>query len=202
VNKTRAEAFSDGVLAVAITLLALDLHVSASAGHASLGRQLREQWPSFAAYVVSFFVIGVIWINHHALFALAARVDRVLLAQNLFLLMWVTSIPFTTSTLAEFLRSGGADARWAVLIYGASMEGMAISFTLLLHRLIAQDLLITPVSQPVGRQAVRRFGIGALIYPVAIALGLWSAPLMLLVMAVVTGYYMFEQSQIVRSESD
>ena len=80
--------------------------------------QLRHEWPSFAAYVLSFFIIGVIWVNHHALFALAARVDRALLFYNLLLLMWVTTIPFTTSTLASFLRSGGSDTRWAVVLYG------------------------------------------------------------------------------------
>ena len=77
-DKGRAEAFSDGVLAVAITLLALDLHVEAT-GHGTLVHQLGQAWPSFVAYVVSFFVIGVIWVNHHALFALIDRVDRVLL---------------------------------------------------------------------------------------------------------------------------
>src|SRR5512140_3700214 len=113
-DKGRAEAFSDGVLAVAITLLALDLHVDVT-GHGSVAHQLRERWPTFAAYVVSFFVIGVIWVNHHALFALIDRVDRVLLFENLLLLMFVTTLPFTTSTLADFVRAGGADARWAVL---------------------------------------------------------------------------------------
>jgi uncharacterized membrane protein len=77
-DKGRAEAFSDGVLTVAITLLALDLHVEAT-GHGTLVHQLGQAWPSFVAYVVSFFVIGVIWVNHHALFALIDRVDRVLL---------------------------------------------------------------------------------------------------------------------------
>ena len=86
-DKGRAEAFSDGVLAVAITLLALDLHVEAS-GHGTLVHQLGENWPSFVAYAVSFLVIGVIWVNHHALFSLVERVDRVLLFENLVLLMF------------------------------------------------------------------------------------------------------------------
>ena len=126
-NKGRLEAFSDGVLAVAITLLVLDLHLDVSSGHKGVGTQLREEWPSFAAYLVSFFFIGVIWVNHNALLALAARVDRVLTFYNLLLLMWVTTIPFTTSTFAGFLREGGTDARWAVLLYGISIEGMAIA---------------------------------------------------------------------------
>ena len=117
-EKGRAEAFSDGVLAVAITLLALDLRVEAT-GHGSLVHQLGQTWPSFVAYIVSFFVIGVIWVNHHALFSLIDRVDRVLLFENLVLLMFVTTLPFTTSTLADFISEGGSDARWAVLLYAS-----------------------------------------------------------------------------------
>src|SRR5438128_11193546 len=125
-DRGRVEAFSDGVLAVAITLLVLDLKIDT--GHRdspSVASQLRHDWPSFAAYLVSFLVIGVIWVNHHALFALVSQVDRVLLFENLILLMFVTTLPFTTSTLAEFLREGGANARWAVALYGVSNSGMA-----------------------------------------------------------------------------
>ena len=201
-NKGRLEAFSDGVLAVAITLLVLDLHLDFSAGHQGVGTQLRQQWPSFAAYAVSFFFIGVIWVNHNALLALAARVDRGLLFYNLILLMWVTTIPFTTSTFAGFLREGGADARWAVLIYGTSMEGMAISFTLILQRMIAHGLLARPVSAAVGRRAVLRFGLGTLAYPAATALGLLSPPVMLVGYVGLTSYYMFEQTAILPAEVD
>jgi len=78
------------------------LHVEAT-GHGTLLHQLGQTWPSFVAYVVSFFVIGVIWVNHHALFTLIDRVDRVLLFEELVLLMFVTTLPFTTSTLADFI---------------------------------------------------------------------------------------------------
>ena len=148
-EKARAEAFSDGVLAVAITLLVLDLHVEAT-GHGSLSRQLAQTWPAFAAYLVSFFVIGVIWVNHHALFALIHRVDRVLLFENLTLLMFVTTLPFTTSTLATFVREGGANARWAVLLYGISNIGMAFGFTAMLSRIVAP--------RPAGEPRLRRGG--------------------------------------------
>ena len=106
-NSARAEAFSDGVLAVVITLLVL--HVDATKG--DLAAQLRHTWTAFLAYLVSVFVVGVIWVNHHALFALIDRVDRVLLFENLLLLMFVTTLPFTTAPLADFLREGGASAR-------------------------------------------------------------------------------------------
>lgn len=136
-DKGRTEAFSDGVLAVAITLLVLDLQVEATEG--SLAGQLRRNWPNFAAFLVSFFVIGVIWVNHHGLFTLVTEVDRVLLFENLALLMFVTTLPFTTSTLAKFLPGGGPDARWAVLLYGVSNIGMAVSFTAMLSRIASRS---------------------------------------------------------------
>lgn len=194
-DKGRAEAFSDGVLAVAITLLALDLHVEPSE-HTSLARQLRDSWPSFAAYGVSFFVIGVIWVNHHALFSLISRVDRVLLFENLVLLMFVTTLPFTTSTLASYVRVGGADARWAVLLYGVSNSGMALSFTAMLSRMTSHGLLLNPVSPDVARRAVRRFGLGTVAYPAVTVAGLFWPPLTLIAIGALAVYYMTERTQI------
>jgi uncharacterized membrane protein len=194
-DKGRAEAFSDGVLAVAITLLALDLHVE-PAEDASLPHQLGQLWPSFGAYLVSFFVIGVIWVNHHALFSLISRVDRVLLFENLVLLMFVTTLPFTTSTLAGYLSEGGGDARWAVLLYGVSNIGMAFAFTAMLSRMTRHGLLVNPVPADVAKRAVRRFGLGTVAYPVATAAGLLWPPLILLAIGALALYYVTERTQI------
>jgi uncharacterized membrane protein len=202
VDKGRLEAFSDGVLAVAITLLVLDLRLDAGAGHDAVTTQLREQWPSFAAYFVSFFFIGVIWVNHSAVLALAARVDRVLLFYNVMLLMWVTTIPFTTSTFAAFLREGGGDARWAVVLYGVAIESMSISFLLILRRMITHNLLIHPVEPAVGRVAQLRFGLGTLVYPVATGIGLLSPPAMLLAYVALAAYYMIEHTAILPTSAD
>lgn len=191
----RTEAFSDGVLAVAITLLVLDLHVDAT-GHGSLAHQLGRTWPNFAAYLVSFLVIGVIWVNHHALFALIDRVDRVLLFENLMLLMFVTTLPFTTSTLAEFVREGGSDARVAVVLYGISNMGMAFGFTAMLSRMVHHGLLRNPVAPATAKRAVRRFGLGTIAYPAATAAGLIWPPLMLMAIGLLAAYYMAEQTQI------
>ena len=191
----RLEAFSDGVLAVAITLLVLDLHVSPE-GRGSLAHQIVADWPSYAAYVVSFFIIGVIWVNHRALMLLVARVDRFLLFLNLVLLMFVTTIPFTTSTLAAYLRAGGADERLAAVLYGVSMEGMAICFTLMLRHMVRRPLLHHPVDEATGRRAVRRFGLGTVVYPLIVLVGLFSAPVMLLLYAALTAFYVTEQTPI------
>jgi uncharacterized membrane protein len=201
IGKGRAEAFSDGVIAVAITLLVLDLHVTAE-GHGSLAHQIGSQWPTYAAYVVTFFVIGVIWVNHHALFALVEQVDRLLLFYNLVLLLAVSSLPFATAVLADYLRVGGADARLAVIIYGAVSELMSIGFALMLHRMVTGGLLIAPVSREQGRRAVQRFGLGLFVYPIITAAGLWSPQIMLVLYVVITAYYLFEQTPILGRDAE
>lgn len=198
-EKGRVEAFSDGVLAVAITILVLDLKAEPRSHAGSLAHQLRTEWPSFGAYAVSFLVIGTIWVNHHALFALAARVDRVLLFYNLLLLMFVATIPFTTAAYAEFLRDGGGDARLAVLLYGGSNTGMSIGFTLILARMVRHGLLRTPVAD--GWAVIARFSVGVLIYPAVTLISLAWPPLVLIVFSLLAVYYMFEQTPITGRET-
>jgi uncharacterized membrane protein len=187
VNKARLEAFSDGVFAVAITLLVLDLPVDRTSP-LSLAEQLREEWPTFAAYVVSFFIIGVIWLNHHAIFHVATGVDRHILVYNLILLMFVAAIPFVTSTYAEYAPDGGMNAKVAVLLYGIVMEGMSISFTLILAHLQKTGLT---GRMPSGEdwKLLARYGIGHLIYPVITLIGWFYPPAMLVLYAIVVAYY-------------
>src|SRR5205085_2423787 len=90
----RLEAFSDGVLAIAATLLVLELRVPEAGG--DLAAALASQWPSYVVYVVSFLTIGIIWVNHHSLLAHVRRVDRPLLFLNLWLLLTISLIPFPT----------------------------------------------------------------------------------------------------------
>ena len=197
-GKGRLEAFSDGVLAVAITLLVLDLHVSATNDAPSLWRQLHEQWPAFAAYVISFFVIGTIWVNHHALFVLIDHVDRAMLFYNLLLLFWVSTIPFTTSVLADFLNHGTTtDVRIAVLLYGASNEGMAITFLLIVRHMLYKPLVKGPVPADARRKALIRFGLGNLLYPVVTVVGLFSALAMYVLYLATIVYYIADQTQLI-----
>jgi uncharacterized membrane protein len=202
-SKSRLEAFSDGVLAVAITLLVLDLHAAVgehdAEGHViSLWDQVHDEWPAFLAYLVSFFVIGVIWINHHALCVLIERVDRALLFYNLLLLLWVCTIPFTTSALAEFLRDGTqSDVRIAVLLYGLSNEGMAIAFLLIVRHMLYKPLVKGPIDLSARRRAVLRFGAGSLVYPVIAIVGLFSAETMFVLYIGVIVYYIADQTQLI-----
>ena len=98
----RLEAFSDGVFAIAITLLVLEIPVP-KAGQRGLWDALLAQWPSFVSYLVSFSVIGIIWVNHHGVLDHLARADRGVLFLNLLFLLGVAFIPFPTERLAEHL---------------------------------------------------------------------------------------------------
>src|ERR1700722_4343480 len=124
-NTERLETFSDGIFAVAATLLVLNLSVHATSGR--LAGALAADWPHYAAYVVSFLTIGIIWMNHHALYTRIAQADRTLQVLNLFLLMFVTLIPFPTSLLADYLHKGN-DAQVAAAVYAATLLAMSISF--------------------------------------------------------------------------
>ena len=119
----RLEAFSDGVFAIAITLLALELPRPTGA---HLWHELGASWESYAAFLVSFLTVGIIWVNHHALVDRIARADRTLLFLNLSLLLWVSIIPWPTGLVADHLREDGAQA--AVVVYSAVLLAMAITF--------------------------------------------------------------------------
>jgi len=189
----RLEAFSDGVFAVAITLLALNLAVPGP-GHGPLARQLVGHWPSFAAYLVSFLTIGIIWVNHHALFKNFSEIDRTLLFFNLSLLFFVVSIPFATATIAAYLSRGGADASLAAALFQAVFEGMSLSFGLVFWWAIRREHLKIALTPAGARSAIIRFGAGNVAYAAAIGIAFLNAPASLLVSALVAGYYVVEHT--------
>ena len=122
----RVEAFSDGVFAIAITLVILAVGIE-KAPHGNLGSYLVDLWPAYVAYAVSFLTIGIMWVNHHLLFDNFARVDRPMLLLNILLLMLIAFVPFPTRIAAEFVRSE-VDRRDAALLYGLTMTTTAILF--------------------------------------------------------------------------
>ena len=113
---TRLETFSDGIFAIAATLLVLELGVG-NAG--DLGSELLKIWPSYLAYVTSFLIIGVIWLNHHHCVSLISRVDRPFLFINMLLLLTVAFIPFPTKLVAHYLQKPGE--RSAVFAYAGTL---------------------------------------------------------------------------------
>src|SRR5713226_10354308 len=124
----RVESFSDGVFAIAITLLVLELKVP-PAGNSQLSTLLIRQWPSYVAFLASFAFIGIMWINHHRLFTLIRRSDHTLLVLNLLLLLGVTVVPFPTALLAAYL--GHPEQRTAAIFYNSVFVVIAILFNVL-----------------------------------------------------------------------
>jgi uncharacterized membrane protein len=172
VTSSRLETFSDGVFAIAITLLVLELGISA--GTQDLGNSLLHIWPSYFAYVTSFLTIGVIWVNHHVLFGYVDRVDRALLFLNTLLLMVVAFTPFPTRLVAEFLRRGD-DERAAALTYGITFVIMSVLFQLLWRWMATGRRLIRPeIEQSQLDDISRSYNPGVPIYAGATLVALAS----------------------------
>ncbi|MEP6695980.1 MAG: TMEM175 family protein [Pseudonocardiales bacterium] len=190
----RVEAFSDGVFAIAITLLVLELKVPQGVGEGQLWHAVLAEWPSFGAYLTSFFVIGVMWVNHHAMFRQFVRCDRVLLFLNLLLLLWTALLPFPTALLARYVDAGGPDSHVAAAVYSANLLLAAVAFSAIWAYGVRGGRLI---SEPLGaldeRRSLVRFGIGCLVYAATICLAFVSAPLVLAVQFLVALYYCFDQ---------
>jgi TMEM175 potassium channel family protein len=124
------EAFSDGVFAIAITLLVL-VFLEHNFTEDDLGGELLHEWTSYLAYVLTFVTIGIIWVNHHTLVGHFREVDRTFLYLNVFFLIPVVFLPFPTALLSRFLRTDGGEA--AALVYGFTMVVMALLFNALWH---------------------------------------------------------------------
>ncbi|MGI8752395.1 MAG: TMEM175 family protein [Acidimicrobiales bacterium] len=181
------------MLAIAITLLVLGL-VPPEHRPNELGAALVHQLPAFAAYVVSFAVIGIMWVNHHTLFALLARVDRVTLFLNLFLLGTIATLPYPTQLLADNLRGTNSDAHLAAFAYSVTTFGIAIGFTLLWQRATRHpELLLKPMTAQAIRSTRRRFGVGMVVYLVALGLAFVSPSAMLTLQLAMAVYYAFDQ---------
>lgn len=185
------EAFSDGVFAIVITLLILDIKVPVvERGH--LGAALSQQWPQYVAYLLSFFIVGIIWLNHHATVNLLARTDHRLQVLNLLLLLPVSILPWPTALLAEYTRDGSAsDQRLTVIIYGLTSTLMALTFNLMWRYLLRRPQLHKAHVRPAMLQVRnRRYNLGLAVYPVATAVGLINTQLFLVLMLALAMLYL------------
>jgi uncharacterized membrane protein len=189
-STNRLEAFSDGVFAVAITLLVLDIRPPVGADTQNgLWTALGDLWPHYAAYAVSFLIIGIVWVNHHAVLALMASVDRGLAFLNLLLLMAVALIPFATALLAEYLTHGAA-AHTAAAAYSVVITLMGVTFgALWIYASHDGRLLVPDFPREELPRVTRRFVIGTPVYVATIGIAFLSAPLCLVVHAIVAVYY-------------
>jgi len=192
-DRSRLEAFSDGVIAVAITLLALDLAVPGP-GHGHLVTQLHDKWPAFVAYLISFFTIGIIWVNHHALVRTIKTVDRTLLYLNLVLLLFVVAIPFATATVADYLSVPSDDTPVAMMLYGGVFLGMSAGFGAIFEWTLHGQRVYQPLPPGQHWAARRRFVGGGLVYAVAIVVAYFSAITSFVIIGLVAVYYIFERT--------
>jgi uncharacterized membrane protein len=185
----RVEAFSDGVFAIAITLLVLDLRVS---GEGPLLHQLLAAWPHYFAYVVSFLTIGIMWMNHHTILAHVKRVDRPLLVLNLLLLMGIVVIPFPTTLVAEHLT--GAGGKVATVTYGLVMIVISAGFAALWVYVVTHaPSLGAVVPQGALRQSVPGFTLGGAVYAAGTLIAaFWSPVAGLIIFGALAVYYLFE----------
>ncbi len=189
----RAEAFSDGVFAIAITLLVLDLRLppETPACH-TLTCQLGHAWPQYFAYVVSFLTIGIMWMNHHTILAHITRVDRPLLVINLLLLMGVVAIPFPTSLVAEHLQHSGGVA--ATVTYGLVMIAVSLGFAALWIYVVTHAERLGGQAQPEAlRHSIPGFTGGLLVYVAGTLVAAFGQPLAALVIyGLLAVYYLFD----------
>ena len=193
-DRSRLEAFSDGVFAVAITLLALDLAVAGPEGHGPLAEQLYDKWPAFLAYLISFFMIGIIWVNHHALVRQITKVDRTLLFLNLVLLLFVVLIPFSTAIVADYFTRHDWDTQVAMMIYGGVFLGMSVGFSAMFEWTLHGQRVYQPLPPERHWPARVRFVGGALVYVVAILIALVSDVASFALIALTAVYYIFERT--------
>jgi uncharacterized membrane protein len=170
----RLEAFSDGVFAIAITLLVLDIRIPSGAELASpdaLVAALGALWPSYLGYGLSFVTVGIMWMNHHNLLRYVRRVDHGLLLANLLLLVVVGFIPFPTALLAATLGQPGEQI--GVLVYSASFAAIAVGFNVLWYQARRTGGLLRPEADPAAIAAITRsYRLGPPGYAVSFVLAL------------------------------
>jgi uncharacterized membrane protein len=189
----RLEAFSDGVFAIAVTLLVLELRPPDAAGD-GLWSGLVHEWPQFAAYLTSFFIIGIMWVNHHSMFRQIVRSDRALLFLNLLLLLWTSLLPFPTRLVALHLGDGGWNAKIAEAVYSANLTFAAIAFSLIWTRAVRHGRLIVDRLSPRAEWvSIARFSVGTFFYAATVGVAFVLPALALALQFALAVYYLFEQ---------
>jgi uncharacterized membrane protein len=190
VNKARVETFTDGVFAIAITLLVLT--IGQPGDTRDLAHLLARQWPSFAAYVVSFAVIGIMWVNHHTVFSHLERIDRGVFYLNLILLMTVVFIPYPTGVFGQALRTGNG-ATTAAVFYSAAMTVNGFAWSALwLYASVGRRLLNADFPEGQRGTATLLFSAGALVYAIAIGVAFINPYACLAFHAALAVYYAFD----------
>ena len=193
-DTARLETFSDGVFAIAATLLILDVH----RGGGSVAHGLVHAWPSYATYAISFLTIGIVWVNHHTVFRQIGRIDRTFLFINVVFLMVVAFSPFPTRVAAATLRGG---SRAGALAYGLTFTVMALCYAALwFYAAVGRRLIAPDADQRVVAGISRSYLPGSLMYGLATASSLLSAYLAVGLYAAIALFYVLESSLFARQD--
>lgn len=184
-HKGRLEAFSDGVLAILITIMVLELKTPHGAGLEGL----RALMPVFFSYVLSFIYLGIYWSNHHHLFQATQRVSGGVLWANLHLLFWLSLIPFVTSWAGE-----NHFVDWPVALYGVVLLMSAVAYFILENRLLAHHSKDSALARALERDFKGKFSV--LLYAVAIPLAFWQAWLAILAYIVIAVWWLIPDRRI------
>jgi uncharacterized membrane protein len=187
VNKTRVEAVSDGIFAIAITLLVLT--ISEPDDYSHLASELGDRWPSLAAYMVSFAIIGIMWFNHHSIFSMLETVDGAFFYLNLLLLMTIGFLPYPTGVLGQALQRGEGE-RTAAVIYSVTMAINAVAWgALWLYASTRRRLLKDTFPESRRRIATLAFTAGIGVYALSILVAFINAYACLAFHSVLALYY-------------
>jgi uncharacterized membrane protein len=168
-SKERIVAFSDGVIAIIITLMILDIHfpkIPEGLSGNEIWMELAKMTPSLIAYMVSFYGLGIFWINHHNFFHMVKHSDRNLLWLNLNLLFWLSLLPLPTSYLAEHY-----DSPIATTLYGAVMFMCHTSFGMLFSYASKKELILDKYNKKRIKQIIRMILVSCIIWLTSIAVG-------------------------------
>jgi len=190
-NKGRLEAFSDGVIAIIITIMVLGLAAPRGESPAALA----PLWPPFFSYVLSFVFIGVYWNNHHHMLQAAREVDGRILWSNLYLLFWLSLIPFVTAWMGQ-----NHFATWPVALYGTVLLMAGIAYYILAHGLIRHHGRDSALAVALGKDVKGKISIA--FYTVAIAVCFWNRWISLGIYVLVTLIWLIPDRRIERTLTD
>ena len=186
-TKGRIEAFSDGVLAIIITIMVLELKVP----HGTDWASLTPLWPVFLSYILSFVNVGIYWNNHHHMFQAVKHVGGWVLWANLLLLFWLSLLPFTTGFMGE-----NHFAPVPVFIYAADLLMCALGYTLLVFALVGQHGRTSDFAKALGQG--RKEQISTVSYVLAVPLALFYPMLSLVLIAIVAALWIVPDRRFAR----
>jgi uncharacterized membrane protein len=190
----RLHALIDGIFAIALTLLVLDLPKPAHS--ARLVHDLLNAWPSYVAYLVSFITIGILWIEHHGMMSAVRSINRRFLERTLIFLLFISIIPWPTALAADYADQAVPEARAVAVLYAAAMLMMGLTFAWGWSYLVAHPELVAEPARPALPAGARRALLGGLVYLIAIAVAFLSPKVSFAIDAIVAVYFAASRSKV------